>query len=213
MNVSSKERSLRRRLLFNAMPETASEKVVNLCLDILESEFGNEPDIKYSKLVKRLGEAVEGNMNFGPVLGRIMIAKRKPLDEIGPDPGGRRGASEDVVLEPHETVLNNMLNTISEQIRNRGRANDVEYRRALLANCQASPISGTCKESLEEWSFDSEATPVRGSVADFQKVINESYVWLCIAMGPIEADKILHQVIATAERLPESFEFSPKSLL
>ena len=213
MNVSSKERSLRRRLLFNAMPKTTSEEVVNLCIDILESEFGDEPDIKYSHLVKRLGEAVEGNMNFGPVLGRIMIAKRKPLDQIGPDPGGRRGSSNQVKLKAHEIVLNHMLNQISEHIRNRETQKDAEYRRGLLANCLASPISETCKETLEEWSFDSEASPVRGSVTDFQRVINESYVWMCIAMGPIEADKFLHHVVASAERLPESFEFSPKSLL
>jgi len=54
---------------------------------------------------------------------------------------------------------------------------------------------------------------VNSDVADFQPVNNESHVWLRIEMGPTKSDKIVHQVIATSERLPKSFKFSPKSLL
>lgn len=213
MNVTSKERSLRRRLLFNAMPETASEEVVRLCIQILDNEFGDDPDIKYSLLIKRLGDAVEGHMNFGPVLGRIMMAKGKPLEEIGPDPGGTRASNLHGALKPGETIFNSMLATITQQVRNRGRQKEIDFRRELLSSCSQSPITSQFQHALEEWSFDPEAFPIRGTTEEFQLVINACYVWLCIDLGPTEADRIFNYVVATAQRLPESFEFSPKTLL
>lgn len=213
MSVSSKERSLRRRLLFNAMPESASEEVVKLCIQILDNEFGDTPEIKYSQLIKRLGDAVEGNMNFGPVLGRIMIAKGKPIDQIGPDPGGTRIQHANFQLTPGEIVFNAMLGAITQQVKSRSRHKVVEFRQNLLLKCGESPVTSTFKHAIEEWSYDPDASPVRGTTAEFQLVINECYVWMCVDMGPIEADRILNYVVANVSQLPESFEFSPKSLL
>lgn len=213
MNVTSKERSLRRRLLFNAMPESASEAVVKLCIQILDNEYGDNPEIKYSQLIKRLSDAVQGNMNFGPVLGRIMIAKGKPLEEIGPDPGGVRTRNDISELNAGEVVFNTMLTTITEQVRNRGRQKEINFRRELLSRCFESPITNEFKHALEEWSFDPEASPIRGTPAEFQLVINACYVWMCVDMGPTEADRILNYVVSNAQRLPQSFEFSPKTLL
>jgi len=44
MSVSEEERSLRRRLVANAMPESASVDVINQAIAILENEFGRASD-------------------------------------------------------------------------------------------------------------------------------------------------------------------------
>ena len=48
MSVSAEERSMRRRLVANAMPDGTSIEVINRSIEILENEFGDEPQIKYS---------------------------------------------------------------------------------------------------------------------------------------------------------------------
>ena len=212
MNVSAEERSLRRRLVFNAMPKTASIEVVQQCIDILENEFGNEPEIKYSQVMKRFGEAVEDKINFSPILGRIVFMSRKPIDEIGPDPG-KLGIGKAAITDPKEIVFNQMFGSIFEQVSKRGSSLQSDFCRQLKEQCFALPLDGDCKRTVSEWSATEGSAQITGSVEDLQKVINESFVWMCSKFGPVEADKVLHRAIHSASQLPQAYEFSPKNLL
>ena len=122
MSVSAEERSMRRRLVYNAMPEDTSIDVINKSIEILENEFGNEPQIKYSKLIKRLGEAIDSNVKFGPVLGKIMILRRKTAEEIGPDPGVVESTNNVSSQVPRDIVFNAVFASIAQQVGNRGEA-------------------------------------------------------------------------------------------
>ena len=144
MSVSPEERGMRRRLVYNAMPNNTSIDVVNQAIAILENEFGDEPKIKYSDLVKRLGQAIGTNMKFGPVLGRIMIMRRKTADEIGPDPGVADPSSVASSEKPQDIVFNAVFSSIAQQITNCGEITRAEFTKWLSTDASSWDISVQC---------------------------------------------------------------------
>ena len=212
MSVTTEERSLRRRLVFNSVPRDLPVDIVQQCIGILENEFGSQPDIKYSQLIKRLNESIAANIDGNQMLGQIMIMRRKPIDEIGPDPGAT-GISPTAMFNPSDTIFNSMFNSITDQIQKRGLEGAAKFRSELPSQCQQAGISTDCWQALSAWSKSSMPAAISAHTSDFQTIINQCYVFMCAKFGPVEADKILHRSINQAEQLPESFEFSPKNLM
>ncbi len=213
MNVTTEERSLRRRLIYNAMPADTSIEIVQQCIDILENEFGETPDIRYSQLVKRLGESIGSSINFGPVLGRIMMLRNKTPDDIGPDPGVAAKPAT-VSLDSKGVVFACLFNAICHQVSSRGATRILELKKHFASAASGLDLSTDCKESLAGWTIgDAAEVSFSGEVADLQRIVNSAFVWMCNKFGPVETDKILHRAIHVAEQIPESFEFSPKELM
>ena len=214
MSVSEEERSLRRRLVANAMPESASVDVINQAIAILENEFGDEPQIKYSQLVKRLGESIEGNVKFGSVLGKIMVMRRKTAEEIGPDPGVAESASGESSKEPHDVVFNAVFSSIAKQVCNRGEALQTDFTKWILAESGSWSLSSEGVSALNRWASKPKSEPqVSGSVEQLQKIINQCFVWMCGKFGPVDTDKILLRALNSAADLPAAIEFPPKKLM
>ena len=212
MSVSTEERSLRRRLVYNAMPDNLSLDIVQQCISILENEFGEQSEIKYSQLIKRLNESITANLDGNKMLGKIMLLRRKSADEVGPDPG-IVGEASTGASDAKDIVFNNMFNTITDQVRNRGSELEKKFRTELPKQCQQAGLKASCLKALTGWSQSAGPSAVSGEPADLQKIINQSFVFMCEKFGPVDADKILHLAINKAGQLPESFEFSPKELM
>ena len=214
MSVSAEERSLRRRLVYNAMPESASMEVINRSIEILENEFGDEPQIKYSQLIKRLSEAIDSNVKFGQVLRKIMIMRRKSPEEIGQDPGVQESNKLSVKLTPQDIVFNAMFSSIARQVRQRGKAYQTDFPKWINSNAGSWKLTSACESAIEEWSSSPESSSqLSGSVEQLQKIVNQCFVWMCNKFGPVDTDKILHQAIQAADRIPEAIEFPPKKLM
>lgn len=214
MSVSEEERSMRRRLVANAMPDGTSIEVINRSIEILENEFGDEPQIKYSKLIKRLGEAIDSNVKFGPVLGRIMILRRKTADEIGPDPGVVESSSTNASKLPHDVVFNAVFSSIAQHVCNRGESLQTDFTKWLSTESASWNLSSEGVAALNRWASDPKSEPqVSGSVEQLQKIINQCFVWMCGKFGPVDTDKILLRALNSAADLPAAIEFPPKKLM
>lgn len=60
---------------------------------------------------------------------------------------------------------------------------------------------------------DSRAFASRVPEADWRALVNDLYVALCDACGPVSADRTLAQAVQVAEQIPESRTFNPRTLL
>ena len=78
MSVSTEERSIRRRLVYNAMPTDLPLDIVQQCIGILENEFGEQPEIKYSQLIKRLNESITACLLYTSPSPRDQRGSRMP---------------------------------------------------------------------------------------------------------------------------------------
>ena len=220
MSVSTEERSIRRRLVYNAMPTDLPLDIVQQCIGILENEFGEQPEIKYSQLIKRLNESITTNLDGNKMLGKIMLMRRKSADDIGPDPGpapgpdpGVAGTNGSRASGAKDVVFNNMFNTIIDQIRSRGSKLEKKFRSELPQQCQQAGLKASCLKALARWAQTAGPSAISADAAELQKIVNQSFVFMCQKLGPVDADKILHLAINKAGQLPESFEFSPKELM
>ena len=224
MSVSEKEKSLRRRLLFNSLPTGTSEDLVQQAIDLLDNEFGEDPRILYGALVKRLKESLGDRISMHGVLGNIMVMRNKPEAEIGPEPAssGRgpaataaRGQSVGSTgQKASDKVFNALLEGIVSTVRQRGNEHTTGLANYLTGQLEDMSLPGRTQATLQQWITDPSRVPnVVGSPQDLHKIINSCFVWLCQTFGPVDADKVLLRGVQTAEQLPESFEHSPRKFL
>ena len=218
MSVSEKEKSLRRRLLFNSLPAGTSEDLVQQAIDLLDNEFGDDPRILYGALVKRLKTSLGDRVSMHGVLGNIMVMRNRPEAEIGPEPLLRgRAADAGAVttsLKASDKVFNALFDGIVSTVRQRGDENATRLAEHLTGQLKAMALSGETQATLQQWiAAPSRAPSVVGNTSDLHKIINCCFVWLCEAFGPVDADKVLLRSVQQAEQLPESFEHSPRKFL
>lgn len=232
MSVSDKERSLRRRILFNSMPENASEELVQQAIDLLENEFGSDPSIMYSKLVKRLKESIDQKQApLGNILGRIMMLRNKPPSEIGPDPRdgsqrvARKAASSDrpkknsaqkkVLTTGSDLVFNTLFDHVAKAIAKSNPENLTSLCERLKSEAAGMKLSRSCGAALISWvnSGGQDFPAMKGPVNELHRVINTTFVWMCEKFGPVDADKMLLRSCKQTEELNEAFDHPPKKFL
>ena len=216
--ISEEERSYRRRLVYNAMPDGVSETTVQKSLTVLEREFSDVSEIKYSDFVQRLQRNLDrAELNIGTLLGRIMTLKDKPATELRPEPNSaalRSAVAEALPLDGRLKVFNTMLATIADDLARRGADKVADFRTYWIENASSQGFTDECETSLVAWAQNPGAVPrVGGTNKELAKLVNAAFVWLCNKFGPVEGDKFLHRAVAAAERLPESFDCSPRVFL
>ncbi|QEG20244.1 hypothetical protein [Mariniblastus fucicola] len=231
MSVSDTEKSLRRRILFNSLDKGTPIEVVQSAIDLLENEFGAQPEIRYTQLIKRLRESFEHPaFRSGNLLGRIMMVRNKPADQIGPDPASslpqtnHSGGStanpaspspqRRVILSGRDLVFNTLLGNISAAVVKRHPESAAAYREHFMKEALKMNLSRDCAAKLVSWAKSgAEMSSISGTDEELHKIINTSFVWLCGKFGPVFADKILLHAVALTEQLPEAFDHSPRKFL
>lgn len=224
MSVSHQEMSLRRRILFNSLEHGTPVDIVQRAIDLLDNEYGDQPEIRYTELVKRLREAFDHPaFKSKTLLGRMVILRNKAPEQIGPDPvgtlartppSGGHSAPQVTGLVGRDLVFNTLMTQIVVTIEKRGEAKFRSCKDFFISEILKMNLSRDCGKKLLEWAKGSStATAISGTDQEFHKIVNSLFVWMCRAFGPVEADKILLHAVKFAEGLPEAFETSPRKFL
>ena len=226
MTVSNTEKSLRRRILAKSLGEDTPANVIQSAIDLLDNEFGENPEIKYAELIKRLRESFDHPaFESGNLLGRIMMVRNKPADQIGPDPadgpvveGGAPKAKQVAAgkrkVEGRELVFNTLLGHITSAVSKRGAEVEASYREHLLSEAQQMSLPQETGKQLVSW-IQSKGGPsaITGTTAELHQIINSAFVWMCQKFGPVFADKVLISSVNETEKLSEAFDFPPRDFL
>ena len=228
MSVSTKEKSLRRRILFNSLDKGTPVEVVQRAIDLLENEFGEQPEIRYTQLVKRLRESFDHPaFKSGSLLGRIMSVRNQPPSDIGPDPietlpksekpassSQAPAASRQSLLTGRDLVFNTLLGHINACVAKRSPEKEIAYREHFIKEALKMDLSRECGAKLVSWAKSGTTnSSISGTDEELHKIVNTAFVWMCSAFGPVDADKILLMAVNQTEQLPEAFEHSPRKFL
>lgn len=226
MSVSHQEKSLRRRILFNSLDQGTPVDIVQRAIDLLDNEYGEKPEIRYTELVKRLRESFDHPaFRSKTLLGRMMIVRNKPAEQIGPDPHetlGRGNVStagapltaKVTGLTGRDLVFNTLATQVALSIQKRGDVKIKACKDFLLGEILNMKLSRECASKVVQWAKGSNvATSISGNDQELHKIVNNLFVWMCGAFGPVEADRILLQAVKHTEQLPEAFECSPRKFL
>lgn len=225
MTVSNTEKSLRRRILARSLGEDTPANVIQSAIDLLDNEFGENPEIKYAELIKRLRESFDHPaFESGNLLGRIMMVRNKPAEQIGPDPAAgpvvegaakaKPSGSGKGSVEGRELVFNTLLGHITSAVGKRGADVEASYRKHLLSEAQQMSLSQDCGKKLVAWvQSESGKSEIAGTTPELHQIINAAFVWMCCEFGPVFADKVLINSVNETEKLSEAFEFPPRDFL
>jgi hypothetical protein len=227
MSVSETEKSLRRRVLYNSIPSGTPEEVIQRAIDLLENEFGDQPEIQYIKLVKRLRQSINHEAFAAKnLLGKMVMLRNKPVQQIGPDPAegnlGRRAApsrptrpvAKVANQDPRSLVFNTMLQHIADAVAKKNPENLVSLRKRFLEAAVKLKMSHECGKQLVSWARSETAAPnISGPDEDLHKIINTAFVWMCEKFGPVDADKLLLYSVQRTEQLPEAYDHPPRDFL
>jgi hypothetical protein len=210
------------------MPPEAGPDAMQAAIALLENEFSEEPNLKYSDLIKRLRESLDSNVNYNSMLGRIMVLRSKPAEEIGGDPleegysattstESAKPASKSTPSSPPPTGRNKVFNTLFEalaqRIAIRGDHFVAKFKEHVADYAGKTDLPASCKAQLLEWTEKGQSPRIVGADDDLHGIINSIFVWACEKFGPVEADKILLEAVRITEQIPESFEHSPRKFL
>lgn len=229
MPVNEEERSLRRRIVFNAMSGNATEQAIKTAITTLDSEFGNSESFRFNQLIHRLQSTLDSaEVNLGKVLGEIMNLRRKSPEEIGPDPGAGNAVSSVQTKKPlgstarpasSRTGLHQVFATLIEAIVGQLRNRRDDSHNRLIAAIVDSPEIQKLKSSLADdfRAFGEFPEPgqlvTKATETDYRVTVHVAYVWLCQKLGPVDADRLLNAAVRAADQLPEAAIFPPRALL
>ena len=196
---------------------------------MLDNEFGNQPEIRYTELIKRLRESFDHDaFRSGNLLGRIMMVRNKPASQIGPDPAETlvrspeapsnsaqpAAAQRRVLLSGRDLVFNTMLQYITNSISKHSPDSETTYRSHFLKEALNLNLSRECAAKLVSWAKSGVSmSSISGTDEELHKIINTAFVWMCGKFGPVFADKILLLSVKQAELLPEAFDNPPRKFL
>lgn len=214
--------------MYSSIQKGTPVEVVQRAIDLLDNEFGAEPEIRYTELIKRLRESFDHDaFRSGNLLGRIMMVRNKPASQIGPDPaetlprptassasGSQANNQRQVLLSGRDLVFNTLLQHITGAVEKRSPEGAASYRQNFLKEALNMGLSRECATKLVSWSkSNASMSTIAGTDAELHKIINTAFVWMCGKFGPVEADKILLHAVKMTEQLPDAFEHSPRKFL
>lgn len=230
MPVNEHERSARRRLVFTAMNGNATPNAIESALETLDSEFGDVEEIRFNRFVRRLQETLDSTeANLNAVLGQIMTLRQKSPEELGPDPrGGSRIQASDSTLRQAKPQAQNavkreglhhvfatMVESFVSHLQNLGNGSDRHLLEALLQSPEVERLSPRVANAIQHWaqSPGTGTLNIQGTIDEYRTVIHAIYLWLCQKLGPVDADRLLSNVVRAAETLPEAVTNSPRQML
>ncbi|MGR9117434.1 MAG: hypothetical protein ACU85E_16925 [Gammaproteobacteria bacterium] len=86
---------------------------------------------------------------------------------------------------------------------------------ALSLVCKDKSFSGVEQEEIKAWLKEPDQYQWNFVLAEtaMSRLVHHFYVVLCDLLGPIDADKLFHQVLDDCKRLPAAKKFSPTRFL
>lgn len=228
MPASDLSKSIRRRILFNSLPSGTPQNVVQQAIDLLDSEFGEQTQVCYLQVVKRLREHI-GHQCFGVGSGlfsRIVKLRDSNLESLGPDP---RGGQADAVSEAasasgsrgighrlggRDLVVASLVNGIFSYLKPYGEQAVTRLRCGIAGQVSSLDLSEVSRQHLAEWAKpNSSLFALKGTDQEIHQIVNAIFVWLCGDFGPVDAERALLNAVHQAEQLPEAFNHPPRKFL
>jgi hypothetical protein len=189
-------------------------EAVRLC----ETEFRREPVFSVNRFVERLSEVRPDLQSNKGMMFRALITRSARRAENGA-PVARTAVQPAPVPAPATNgtaggwpvVFNHLLRELSATFV----LLDGEAFRSLAAHLERNvKISEESRREMREWLATSRPGFTRlVSQPEMHQVLHHTYVWACMEMGPVDADKHFARAVRSAGSLPEAVHYRPQSLL
>ncbi|MCB5184605.1 hypothetical protein LG201_05245 [Methylobacillus gramineus] len=209
---------LRRRAVFTGLRPFFGDEELLSAVALWERKYAVQPAFALSGFIAQCCVRPELKSQRGPMLRAVVGALDLPAAQLLPDPGSQlQGAATLVQRTTHPgaddktsmfvILLSTMLTLVDPSLQG-------IVRTRLLSQLGELKIEGLRRQALHDWlAGHVSAVAYSYSLDLLQIFINQAYVEMCEALGPVKTDQLLAQAIRRAEVQGESLSFRVHDLL
>ncbi|MFL9710009.1 hypothetical protein [Methylobacillus sp. Pita1] len=194
---------LRRRAILTGLRPFLSDEELLPAVALWEREYAGQPVFALSGFIAKCCTRPALKAQRGQMLRAVIGAMELPERQLLSDPGAREGDAEtaqrttslsaDDKTSMFAVLLQAMLLLIEPALQG-------AVRNRLLQQLDKQKFEGVRQQVLQEWLAGHNATLTHSYSLDLlRSFINQAYVAMCEALGPVKADQLLAQAIRQAE--------------
>ncbi|MGY1490073.1 hypothetical protein ACW4YW_11710 [Methylobacillus pratensis] len=208
---------LRRRAIFTGLRPFLNDEELLPAVALWEREYAGQPVFALSGFIARCCTRPALKAQRGQMLRAVIGAMELPEGQLLPDPGAQSGSvataqrttslSADDKTSMFVILLQAMLLLVDPALQG-------AVRNRLLQQLDRQKFEGVRQQELHEWlAGHNPALPHSYSLDLLRSFINQAYVVMCEALGPVRADQLLAQAIRQAEIQGQHLSFKVHDLL
>lgn len=204
---------LRRRAILTGLRPFLSDEELLPAVALWEREYAGQPVFALSGFIAKCCTRPALKAQRGQMLRAVIGAMELPEGQLLPDPGGvtrvqrTTSLSADDKTSMFAILLQAMLLLVEPALQG-------AVRNRLLLQLDRQKFEGVRQQVLHEWLAGHSAALTHSYSLDLlRSFINQAYVVMCEALGPVKADQLLAQAIRQAEIQGQSLSFRVHDLL
>ncbi|MCB5189523.1 hypothetical protein LG198_02105 [Methylobacillus arboreus] len=211
---------LRRRAIFTGLRPFLNDDELLPAIGLWEREYAVQPVFALSGFIAKCCTRPALKAQRGQMLRAVVGAMELPEGQLLPDPGTQLGdevpraqrlaspsLSADDKTSMFAILLQAMLSLVEPALQG-------VIRNRLLQQLGKQKLEGLRQQALHDWLAGHSAMLTHSYSLDLlQLFINQAYVVMCEALGPVKADQLLAQAIRQAEIQGQPLSFRVHDLL
>lgn len=229
--IDQQDLAHRRRFVYHGLNGHLPEESVRTALRLCDEEFARDPAFSLVKFLDRLTLADQRAAELRPMLFvSLQRARLKPMHELGADPRPttpaapqprsttpapmQRSSPAAVAVQGWHDLGNLLLADLFESLRRVHSSLPTTAARHLERNLNEAAFSPATFAAIEDWLKT--GTPVftaRATRNELHTIVHTLYLWMCDALGPVEADRLVSRAVRDVEKHPSSVRLSAHALL
>lgn len=207
------ELTQRRRVVYTALKPFFNETELQVSLQLLNEIYAEKQAFGLNTFVSKCCKAT-GHLALRAEIFRSFVATmRLPAYQLLADPDFSPELSSTLQANPDEKTLafcqfsRQLLSLVDSQTQR-------AIHMSLLQLARSQSMAPTALHLLQKWLDEPESSlTINLAQPVLQILINQMYITLCEAFGPVEADQKLAKAIVLTEKNTENLSFNIRGLL
>lgn len=208
--IDATEADRRIEMIRRGWSEMLTPESLQLALRLCNQEFRTEPVFSVKRFVDRLTELHDYLLPNKGLLFRTLLTSSTSTANNRVS-STAKPANSVTEVNGWSLIFNHMLKELTATFRLISNSALRSLQAYLLKNAK---LVGAARLQMQDWldtgvpNFTKEVTQ-----PEMHQILHHTYLWACIEMGPIDADKHLSRAVKSAATLPEAIHYRPQSLL
>jgi hypothetical protein len=209
-----KEAARRRQVIYYALRDFLSQYELAGALQLWDTQFAQRSGFEAYRFVHQLCQQYGLEERSSEIRANVNQWLFRNFEEL---PSANSATPAVELPSPNNALV--VFNFVVKQLLQKVSVKHSGWLANLQGFLASQPLNAEVSQpatfQLQEWSLNPLGFQFTHCFTprEMSHLVHLLYVWTCLGLGPVEADRNFTQVFREAERLPEALEFKPRSLL
>ena len=215
------EMSRRRKAIYNGLNACLPQDDALKATEIWAYEFSEKPLYALQPFLSRIIEELNINVPRGRIQQHILNSLLNESDQQSDVPEGvrRRGLNQErqgalQKANASHKVFTYFMDYVLAALFKSDPASELSIKVYVFDNAHRTGISGQNLDKVKKWLSENAQVSLISELTtqQMQTLFHLFYISSCEHIGPVNTDKLIAESVKIVEQLPESAEFSVKSI-